>query len=62
MMMLYRLEAYHWDKDYWSTIGEFITKKDAEKTQSILEKQYPLLSFTIFSKEIYGSFTEFCTQ
>ena len=60
-MMIYRLDAYHWDKDYWSTIGEFITKKDAEKTQNILEKQYPLLSLTIFSKEIYGSFTEFCT-
>ena len=55
MITLYRLEAYHWDKDYWSIISEFATKKDAEEMQHILEKQYPLLIFTIFHKEIYGS-------
>lgn len=53
MITLYRLEAYHWDKDYWSIISEFSTKKDAEKMQHTLEKQYPLLTFSIFHKEVY---------
>lgn len=61
MMKLYRLEAYHWDKDYWSTIGEFISKEDAEQVQATLEKQHPFLTFTIFTKDIYGSLTDFCT-
>lgn len=62
MGKLYQLEAYHFDKDYWSTIGQFISKDDAEKVQKKLEMQHPFLLFNIFSKEIYDTFEEFCSM
>lgn len=58
MQKLYQLEAYHWDKDYWSTVGTFLTKDSALQGKNIIESKNSMVSCSIFEKEIVTDFNQ----
>lgn len=59
MQKLYRLEAYHWDKDYWSTIGTFLTRELAQQGKELIESQDQNLSCSIFESEAINTLSDF---
>lgn len=52
MKKAYNLEAYHWDRDYWSTVGTFDTRELALNAKKQLEDYNPNISCSIFEKDI----------
>lgn len=55
MQKLYQLEAYHWDKDYWSIIGTFTTIELALQGKEFVESRNKMVSCSIFEKEVNNS-------
>lgn len=58
MQKLFRLEAYHWDKDCWSTIGTFLTRELAEQGKELVENKNQNLSCSIFEIETINTLSD----
>ncbi len=59
MCKLYSVEAYNYVCDCWEHIGEFISDEEAVKIVNYLEQRYSEKQFSVFEKEIYGTFENF---
>ncbi|GLG06352.1 hypothetical protein ACI3DN_00920 [Sellimonas catena] len=55
MNKIFRLEAYHWDKDYWSVIGIFMTRDLAQQGKELVEKENANVSCSIFESEVINT-------
>lgn len=56
MQKIYLLEVYHFDHDYWTTIGAFLTKEAALEEKERIEAK-DMLFCSIFEKNLQSLFS-----
>lgn len=55
MGKIYMLEAYHFDRDYWMTIGVYFTEEEALEVKEKVEVENKLFC-SIFEKDLQFCF------